>query len=170
MSTTSESVHQDPAQDRAQPVPISATVEMAAPPEAVWEVVSDLARMPEFSPELRRIVPLNRRRGLGQRVLGINRRRAVVWPTTSVVTRWEPGRAVAWHTKESAATWVYEIEPLAGTDGSIGSRVTARRVLPSYSLGSKLLTPVLGGARGHDEELQQGLATTLERIRTAVAG
>lgn len=156
--------------DATQPLPISATLEMAVPPQTVWEVVSDLARMPEFSPELRRVVPLNRRRGLGQRVLGINRRKAVVWPTTSVVTRWEPGRAVAWHTKESAATWVYEIEPTPGAGGTTVSRVTVRRVLPSYSLGSKLLTPVLGGARGHDEELQHGLATTLERIRAAVGG
>ncbi|MGN6251163.1 MAG: SRPBCC family protein [Marmoricola sp.] len=153
------------AADQTGPVPISATVEMAAPAEQVWAVVSDLGRMPEFSPELRRIVPLNRRRGLGQRVLGINRRKGVVWPTTSVVTRWEPGRAVAWRTRESAATWVYEIEP---SDG--GCRVTARRVLSTYSLGSKLLTPVLGGARGHDDELQQGLTTTLERIRAAVGG
>lgn len=149
----------------AGPVPISASVDMAVPADTVWAVVSDLSRMPEFSPELRRIVPLNRRRGLGQRVLGINRRKAVVWPTTSVVTRWEPGRAVAWHTRESAATWVYEIEPTVS-----GCRVTARRVLPSYSLGSKLLTPVLGGAHGHDEELQQGLVTTLGRIRDAVGG
>jgi uncharacterized membrane protein len=154
----------------AGPVPISASMEMAVPAETVWAVVSDLGRMPEFSPELRRIVPLNRRRGLGQRVLGVNRRKAVVWPTTSVVTRWEPGRAIAWHTRESGATWVYEIEPLPEVDGRARCRVTARRALPSYTLGSKLLTPVLGGAHGHDEELQQGLRTTLGRIRDALGG
>jgi uncharacterized membrane protein len=149
------------------PVPISASVEMAAPPGEVWRVVADLRRMPEFSPELRKVVPLRGRQGIGQVVLGINRRKAVVWPTTSRVVRWEPGRAVAWHTRESGATWVYEIEP-ATVGGRPGSRVTARRVLPSYTLGSKLLTPVLGGAAGHDHELADGLRTTLERIRAAV--
>jgi hypothetical protein len=149
-------------------VPISATVDMPASPAAVWAVVSDLRRMPEFSPELRRIVPLRHRQGgVGQVVLGINRRKGVVWPTTSKVVRWEPGRAVAWHTRESGATWVYEIEP-ATVDGRPGSRVTARRVLPAYTLGSKLLVPVLGGATGHDHELADGLRTTLERIRAAV--
>ena len=91
------------------PAPISATVEMKAAPEDVWEVVSDLARMPEFSPELRKAFVVGKP-GVGANIIGINRRKAVVWPTTSKVVRWEPGRAVAWKTRESGATWVYELE------------------------------------------------------------
>jgi uncharacterized protein YndB with AHSA1/START domain len=145
------------------PLPISASVEMAAPPERVWEVVSDLARMPEFSPELRKVVPLSRTHGVGTNLLGINRRKAVVWPTTSVVVRWEPGRAVAWRTRESGATWVYELEPSA-----TGTTVTGRRILPRFTLGTTLLGPVIGGAGGHDRELAAGIATTLERIKRVV--
>jgi uncharacterized protein YndB with AHSA1/START domain len=154
------------------PVPISASADFAAPPEDVWAVVSDLRRMPEFSPELRKVVLIGGRTaggGVGQRLLGINRRGAVAWPTTSRVVRWEPGHAVAWHTRESGATWVYEIEP-AEVDGRPGSRVTARRVLPAYTLGSRLMTPLLGGAAGHDHELADGLARTLAAMRTAVEG
>jgi uncharacterized membrane protein len=147
----------------SEPLPIEASVEMAATPDQVWALVSDLRAMPRFSPELRKVVLVGHRDGLGQRLVGINRRKAVVWPTTSTVVRWEPGRAVAWHTHESGATWVYEIEP-----APTGSRVTARRVLHRYTLGSRLLTPVLGGAAGHDDELAAGLATTLERIKAAV--
>ena len=76
------------------PAPISATVEMKVRPEVVWKVVSDLARMPEFSPELRKAFVVGGP-GLGATIIGINRRKAVVWPTTSKVVRWEPGRAVA---------------------------------------------------------------------------
>ncbi len=145
------------------PAPISATVEMNASTEAVWEVVSDLARMPEFSPELRKAFVLGKP-GLGANILGINRRKAVVWPTTSKVVRWEPGRAVAWKTRESGATWVYELEPTAtGTPPSPG-----RRVLPKFTFGTSFLAPVIGGAEGHDAELAAGIQTTLERIRTAV--
>jgi hypothetical protein len=144
------------------PAPISATVEMKAGPEAVWNVVSDLARMPEFSPELRRAYVLGKP-GLGANIIGINRRRAVVWPTTSKVVRWEPGRAVAWKTRESGATWVYELEPTA-----TGTKLTGRRVLPRFTFGTSLLGPVIGGAAGHDVELAHGIRTTLERIRTAV--
>jgi hypothetical protein len=144
------------------PAPISATVEMNASTEAVWEVVSDLARMPEFSPELRKAFVLGEP-GLGANILGINRRKAVFWPTTSKVVRWEPGRAVAWKTRESGATWVYELEPTA-----TGTTLTGRRVLPRFTLGTSLLGPAIGGAEGHDAELAAGIRTTLERIRTAV--
>ena len=80
----------------SSPTPISATVQMNASPEEVWKVVSDLARMPEFSPELRKAFVVGGP-GVGANIIGINRRKAVVWPTTSKVVRWEPGRAVAWN-------------------------------------------------------------------------
>ena len=148
--------------ERSVPAPISATVEMKASPDEVWSIVSDLGRMPEFSPELRKAFVLGTP-GLGANVIGINRRKAVVWPTTSKVVRWEPGRAVAWKTRESGATWVYELEPTPD-----GTAVTGRRVLPRFTLGTSLLAPVIGGAEGHDAELAEGIRTTLERIRSTV--
>jgi hypothetical protein len=145
-----------------EPSSISATVEMKADPDAVWRVVSDLRRMPEFSPELRKAFVIGKP-GVGATILGVNRRKLVVWPTTSKVVRWEPGRAVAWKTRESGATWVYELE---GTPS--GTRVTGRRVLAKFTLGTSFLGPVIGGAAGHDRELADGIATTLERIRSTV--
>ncbi|HEX7738392.1 MAG TPA: SRPBCC family protein [Marmoricola sp.] len=145
------------------PLPISASTVIDATPHEVWAVVSDVTRMPEFSPELRKVITLGKTRGLGQNILGINRRKAVAWPTTSKVVRWEPGRAVAWKTRESGATWSYEITP-----ADTGVRLTATRELDAFTLGSKLMTPILGGAIGHDEELAAGLATTLDRIKAVV--
>ena len=147
-----------------QPLPIESSTEMAATPEQVWSVLSDVTRMSEFSPELRKVIRLGRRRGLGEQFVGINRRGPVAWPTTAKVVRWEPGRAIAWHVREPGATWVYEIEPV----GEDRSRVTARRVLPAFTIASKLMVPLLGGALGHDAELADGLAATLERIRGVV--
>ncbi|MET0997333.1 MAG: SRPBCC family protein [Marmoricola sp.] len=144
------------------PAPISATLDMKAGADEVWRVVSDLGRMPEFSPELRKAFVLGSP-GVGANIIGINRRKVVVWPTTSKVVRWEPGRAVAWRTRESGATWIYELEPTA-----TGTRVTGRRVLPRFTWGTALLGPVIGGAEGHDAELADGIRTTLERIRAAV--
>ena len=83
--------------------------------------------MPEFSPELRKAFVIGKP-GVGANIIGINRRKAVVWPTTSKVVRWEPGRAVAWKTRESGATWVYELEATA-----TGTAVTGRRVLPKFT-------------------------------------
>ncbi|NUR06061.1 MAG: SRPBCC family protein [Nocardioidaceae bacterium] len=75
------------------PKPISATVRIAAPPDRVWAVVGDVARMPEWSPELRRLTVLGRRVRVGTTLLGLNRRGWVAWPTSSKVTRLEPERA-----------------------------------------------------------------------------
>jgi uncharacterized protein YndB with AHSA1/START domain len=149
-------------QKSTQPTPITATTEINASPDEVWRVVSDLGRMPEFSPELRKAFVIGKP-GIGANIIGFNRRKAVVWPTTSKVVRWEPGRAVAWKTRESGATWVYELESTA-----TGTAVTGRRVLPKFTIGTSLLGPVIGGAQGHDAELADGIRLTLERIRAAI--
>lgn len=147
-----------------QPLPISASVELAAPPETVWELVSDVSRMSDWSPECRKIVVLGSpKQGMGTKFIGLNRRGWAVWPTTSKVVRFEPGKAVAWRTRESGATWSYEIAPTAS-----GTSLTGRRELPSYTIGTKLMAPIIGGAGGHDQELAEGIRTTLERIKAAV--
>lgn len=147
-----------------EPLPISASVEIDAAPETVWAVVSDVTRMSEWSPECRRIIVLGSpKQGVGTTLLGLNRRGWAVWPTTSKVVRYEPGTAVAWRTRESGATWTYELTP---TDA--GTLLTGGRRLRRFSVGTKLMAPLIGGAVGHDEELVGGIRTTLERIKAAV--
>ena len=147
-----------------QPLPISAFVEVAASPESVWEVISDVRRMSEWSPECRKIVVIGSpKQGVGTTFLGVNRRGWAVWPTTSKVVRYEPGKAVAWKTRESGATWSYELTP---TDS--GTSITGRRELPSFTIATKAMAPLIGGAVGHDEELADGIRATLEQIKIAV--
>ena len=70
-----------------QPLPISAFVEVAASPESVWEVVSDVRRMSEWSPECRRIVVIGSpKQGVGTTFLGLNRRGWATDPSTTVTT------------------------------------------------------------------------------------
>ena len=147
-----------------QPQPISATVDIAAPPERVWALVGDVARMPEWSPELRRLRVVGKGPvRVGSTLLGLNRRGLVAWPTSSTVTRLDPGRAVAWRTRESGATWTYELESAAG-----GTRLTGRRDLPQFTRLTTVLGPVIGGAVGHDQELAAGIRPTLQRIKESV--
>jgi len=139
---------------------------IAASPEQVWATLSDLDRMPEWSPELVKMLPL-RRGGLrrGQWYLGINRRKAVVWPTRSVVAVLEPGRTLAWDTRSSGARWIYEL-----SGEGAGTRVVHRRPVPSkLTLLSRLFAPAfLGGSTEHADELEQGMTQTLARLRAAV--
>ena len=147
-----------------QPRPITAFVEIHAPSQRVWDVVGDLTRMPEWSPELRRLRLLGSGPvRVGSTLLGLNRRGWVAWPTTSKVVRLDPGRAVAWRTRESGATWTYELEDTTG-----GTRLTGRRDLPAFTIGTTLLGPIIGGAAGHDAELAEGIRTTLGRIKATV--
>ena len=145
---------------------LRAETTIAASPEAVWRVLSDVRRMPDLSPELVRMIPL-KPGGLrpGQWYLGLNRRKAVVWPTRSVVAEVAAGRSVAWDTKSSGARWIWELTP-AGD----GTRVVHRRPVP------KRLTPVsfvfarafLGGVGGHADELEAGMAQSVARLKAAV--
>jgi uncharacterized protein YndB with AHSA1/START domain len=137
-----------------------------APPERVWAALTDLSRMPEWSPELVRMLPLTPG-GLkvGQQYLGLNRRRAVLWPTRSVVSVLEPGRTLAWDTRSSGARWIFDLSPSGG-----GTTVVQRRPVPRrLTLISKVFAPLaLGGSDGHADELEQGMAQTLARLKAAV--
>lgn len=139
-----------------------------ASPEQVWAVLSDLKRMPDWSPELVKMLPL-KRGGLrvGQWYVGVNRRKAVVWPTRNVVATLEPGQSLAWDTKTSGARWIYELS----ADGA-GTRVVHRRPVPARltRLSSLFAPALLGGAVGHADELEEGMAQTLARLKAAVEG
>ena len=137
-----------------------------SPPETVWDALTGLRRMPGWSPELLRMLPL-KRGGLrrGQWYLGLNRRKAVIWPTRNVVVAFEPENTLAWDTKTSGARWIYELAP----EGS-GTRVVHRRPVPKkLTLVSKVFAPVaLGGSVQHADELEGGMAQTLARLKAAV--
>jgi len=136
---------------------------VAAAPDRVWALLTDFSNMARWSPETIRMVPL-KPGGLraGQWYLGINRRKAVVWPTRSVVAQVEPQRVLAWDTRSSGARWIWELEPVDG-----GTRVVHRRPVPqALTLMSKVFAKgFLGGVPGHADELEQGMATTVARLK-----
>jgi len=144
---------------------LRAEITIEASPDRVWSTLTDLRQMPEWSPELLRMVPLGRG-GLrvGQQYLGLNRRKAAIWPTRSVVAVLETGRCLAWDTRSSGARWVYELTP----DGA-GTRVVHRRPVPgNLTLLSRVFAPLfLGGSDEHADELEQGMAQTLRHLRAA---
>jgi uncharacterized protein YndB with AHSA1/START domain len=144
---------------------LRAEAEVAAPPAAVWSLLTNLSRMPEWSPELVRMVPL-KPGGLrvGQWYLGINRRKAAIWPTRNVVALLDPGRALAWDTTSSGARWIWELEP---TGDGTATRVVHRRPVPRrLTRSSRIFAPLaLGGSAGHADELEAGMAQTVARLR-----
>jgi uncharacterized protein YndB with AHSA1/START domain len=143
--------------------PIEVEVTVDAPAGRVWRVVSDIARMGEWSPECRKVVIWSRR-GVraGSWFTGFNRRRWVVWPTSSKVVVYETERSIAWQTWESGARWIYELEPVGEQ-----TRLVERRELPDgmTRIARFFARAALGGVESHNDELRAGLLTTLQRIK-----
>jgi uncharacterized protein YndB with AHSA1/START domain len=95
-------------------------IEIDAPPERVWAIVSDIETMPGASPELQGVEWLDGRGGpgLGARFAGRNRHEAFgEWSTVSVIVAYEPPRVFAWAVGDPefpAATWRFSLEPREG--------------------------------------------------------
>jgi uncharacterized protein YndB with AHSA1/START domain len=97
---------------------ISRSTTIAAPPEAVWELVSDLPAMGAFSPENTGGSWVGGATGpaVGASFRGHNGAGRRRWSTRSTVVRSEPGRAFAFDVAAAGmpvAQWSYELEPTA---------------------------------------------------------
>ena len=97
---------------------ITRSVEVAAPAQRVWDLVSDLPRMGEFSPENEG----GRWQGgatgpaVGAVFRGTNRSGRRRWSTRCTVTRCEPGRSFSFAVRAvglPVAEWSYALEPTA---------------------------------------------------------
>ena len=147
----------------------SVTLEIAAPPETVYQLVSDITRMGEWSPECRHCAWTGGSTGpvVGARFKARNKGgRGPAWFNTPVVTVAEPGREFAFNRSGpgiGSYTWRYVLEPIPG-----GTRVTesydAERPL---STAMAWLTAKWVGTSDRDQDLHQGMATTLARIKAA---
>lgn len=148
----------------------SVSAHMNATPEAVYALVSDITRTPEFSPE---IVKSNWIKGSTGPVVGARFRawnkvpKRPAWCNSPVVTIAEPGRTFAFERSEvggGTVEWRYDIEP----DGA-GAKVTEsyRVVKPLTRFGWFIISVVMN-AQDRQGALRAGMAQTLERMRAVV--
>lgn len=140
------------------------TIHIQASPEAVYDVVSDLTRMGEWSPECYRCEWVHGWTGaaVGARFRGYNRRGRVKWKTSGMVAVADPGReftfATALFGKLPATRWTYRLRDSGG-----GTEVTESYEAPEA--GRLILLH-----RWRASELQQAMRTTLEHIKRTVEG
>jgi hypothetical protein len=137
---------------------------MDAPPAVVWDLVSDVTRIGEFSPETFEAEWTNGFGGpeVGATFRGHVKRNGVgpVYWSVCKVTTCEPERDFGFAVYASGKrvnTWRYHLTP---TDG--GTEVTESFELPA-SLPTKVYWALLGWARGRTNE--KGMRQTLERIK-----
>ncbi|MEU8251426.1 SRPBCC family protein [Nonomuraea sp. NPDC048916] len=95
----------------------SASIEIAASPERVYALVTDLSGIGNWNAECLRarwVGPLKEARP-GARFVGGNRNGSRRWSTSCTVTAAEPGRAFAYHVRAAGvldiAIWRFDITP-----------------------------------------------------------
>jgi hypothetical protein len=152
------------------PARLAESVEIAAAPEAVYRVVSDVTRLPEWAAETVRCRWLGSATGpvVGARFRGVNRRGPVRWSTTCTVTAAEPGRAFAFRVALAGlipvAEWRYDLEP-AGE----GCRVT-ESTLDLRPRGTRLVTSTVIGVRDRPAHNRANMRRTLDQLKRHLAG
>ena len=145
----------------------SVTVHMAAAPEAVWALVSDVTQIGSYSPETFEAEWLDGATGpaVGARFRGHVKRNGtdpIYWTTCEVVAC-EPGREFAFSVvqrEKRTSTWRYVIEPTPG-DAAACAVTESFELLDEWWL--RLYWKLMGWSRGKTNE--NGMRTTLERIR-----
>ncbi|KQT90996.1 polyketide cyclase [Marmoricola sp. Leaf446] len=143
--------------------PLEASTEIDAPPAQVWALVSDLRHMPRWSPQCAKTFLRGGEMKVGAKMINLNRRGLLVWPTQGQVVDLVPEKRVAFRIKENWTVWSFDLEPTAAG----GTRLTQRREAPQgiSDLSVRLTDRVLGGVDDFTVELQRGMAQTLSRIK-----
>ena len=140
-----------------------------APPDVLYDLVADVTRTPEISPDVVRCEWLDGATGpaVGAKFKGSNKRGFIRSSTTNTVEEAEVDRAFSFVTKDSATRWTYRLEP----DGE-GTRLTESRApAGDYPALARFFTRfLLGGVEGHTEELRDGMRRTLERVKAIAEG
>ncbi|ASW89219.1 SRPBCC family protein [Mycobacterium marseillense] len=142
---------------------LQAHVDINAPVAKVWELISDLRRMPEWSPQCRWMKPFGPVRQ-GTRTLNLNRRNRMFWPTTCTVVEIVPDRKLAFRVDTNNTVWSYELEPAGEGTRVIESRHAENGVTAFSNLSVKAL---FGGTDNFEHELLDGMNASLARIKAA---
>ena len=145
---------------------LQAQIDIDAPPTKVWELVSDFSRMPQWSPQCRLMKAFGPVRP-GTRTVNVNRRKFLIWPTTSQVTEVVPERKLAFRVNQNDTVWSYELEPTATGTRLVESRRAENGV---KAVSNMMVNAVLGGVPSFEAELIDGMNASLARIKAAAEG
>lgn len=145
---------------------LSASTEVRASPEQVYAVVSDVTRIPEWSPETRRAEWLT-----PERFQAWNRRRLGRWKTVANVVSAEPGHRFSFVVQVLGGDWTqwaYVVEP--------GSAPGTTRLTETFRMCVPLPFGVLAFERlflfvwDRRTDLRHNLEVSVQRIRAIVEG
>lgn len=143
------------------------SIEIDAPADKVWALISDVPRMAKWSPQVVKSTVKGGEVKLGAKFSNLNKQGFKRWPTNGKIVRFTPptdgAGEFAFRISENKSVWAFQLEPTA----TGGTRLTERRETPEgVSALSRMLTKtVLGGQGAFTAELKAGMRQTLERIK-----
>jgi uncharacterized protein YndB with AHSA1/START domain len=146
----------------AQPL-LQTQIDINAPVEKVWALISDFSRMPQWSPQCRLMKALGPLKN-GTRTVNLNRRKFLFWPTTSTITEVIPEKKLAFRVNTNNTIWSYELEPTANGTRVVESRHAENGVKPAANF---TVNALFGGVSNFERELVDGMNMSLERIKAA---
>ena len=148
---------------------------VAARPELVWDLVADVTRVGEWSPECIRATWLGEpgRPQPGARFTGRNRLpNGFEYKVTCVVTEADRPRAFAWVVLDDSgdparpsSSWRYRIDPLPGDGSRVGQRFTHG---PGFSYLREVAAKAPGQAAGIIAARRDGLRANMSAALRAM--
>ena len=148
---------------------VSVSVDVAASPDVVWGLVSDLARMGDWSPECTGVKWAGAAPGptgptvgavfKGRNKIGIRR-----WSTKGTIVAADPNQRIAWDIANlglPVARWSYTIEPADGRCRVTESWQDKRGAIINA------VGPLTTGVKDRAAHNEAGMRTTLDRLKAA---
>lgn len=141
-------------------------IDIAASPERVWELIHDVTRMPQWSPQ---VTSVRLRDGFDEITLGAkfsnrNHHGDLEWTTHGEIVRFRAGEELAFRIEENWVIWSFMLTPW-GT----GTRLSQRRQAPEgiSPLSVELTDGFMGGQEVFTSSMRAGMRETLEAIKAA---
>lgn len=139
-------------------------IHIDAPPQRVYELISNVTRMGDWSPETYECEWVEGATGpaVGAKFKGRNKQGFIKWSTVPEVKVADPGREFAFATKmrgKDATRWRYVMEP--SPDG--GTDVTESWEAASSNVALDLFSKLTK----RPEKLAAGMRTTLQNLKAA---
>jgi uncharacterized protein YndB with AHSA1/START domain len=143
------------------------SIDINAPPERLYEMVSDLSRMGEWSPENQggRWVGGATGAAQGARFKGRNSSGKRSWSTVATIVTANPPKEVAWESKAlglKVALWRYRFEPNGNGGTTVIESTEDRRGRMMHFIGR-----TASGVADRETQNKKNMRATLEQLKKA---
>lgn len=146
------------------------TTEIDASPAEVWTVVSDVTRIPEWSPVCHRCEWVDGSDGpvVGARFRGFNRLNGARWSRECIITAAEPAQELAFSTLfkgQESTRWRYRVDAAGAT--TTVSEAYQIVMMPRWV---RVLRRLPGATAKSERDTRWNIERSLERLKAVVEG